>query len=199
MIRFNKSQEKQQVNWKNNKSSYLKGKWLNDKMTIDTYERGECFMGIEIGQKAPNFTLKNQHNEEVSLSDYQGKNVVLYFYPKDMTPGCTTQACDFRDQHAKFEDVNTVIIGISPDPIEKHMKFIGKHELPFMLLADVDHEVAEMYEVWKLKKMFGKEFHGIERSTFIIDREGIVREIERKVKVKDHATKVFSYVTEHLV
>ena len=102
MIRFNKSQEKQQVNWKNNKSSYLKGKWLNDKMTIDTYERGECFMGIEIGQKAPNFTLKNQHNEEVSLSDYQGKNVVLYFYPKDMTPGCTTQACDFRDQHAKF-------------------------------------------------------------------------------------------------
>src|SRR5690606_36276423 len=129
----------------------------------------------EIGQVAPDFTLPNQHGDEVSLSDFKGKHVVLYFYPKDMTPGCTTQACDFRDQYESFSDLNAVIIGVSPDPVERHQKFIEKHELPFILLADVEHQVAEQYGVWKLKKNFGREYYGIERSTFIIDQEGVLQ------------------------
>ena len=143
-------------------------------------------MAVTIGQIAPNFTLKNQHGEDVSLSDYKGKNIVLYFYPKDMTPGCTTQACDFRDRYDEFGKENTVILGISPDPIERHQKFIDKHDLPFQLLADTENEVAKLYDVWKLKKMFGKEFYGIERSTFIIDKEGVIQKEYRKVKVKGH-------------
>ncbi|MBO1001509.1 thioredoxin-dependent thiol peroxidase [Pseudogracilibacillus auburnensis] len=151
-------------------------------------------MSVEVGQKAPNFTLQNQDGEEVSLADFQGKNIVLYFYPKDMTPGCTTQACDFRDHYAAFSDYNTVIIGISPDPIERHQKFIDKHDLPFQLLADVEHKVAELYEVWKLKKMFGKEFYGVERSTFIIDKEGIIQKEYRKVRVKGHIEETLEVV-----
>lgn len=116
-----------------------------------------------------------------------------------MTPGCTTQACDFRDHYAAFSDYNTVIIGISPDPIERHQKFIDKHDLPFQLLADVEHKVAELYEVWKLKKMFGKEFYGVERSTFIIDKEGVLQKEYRKVRVKGHIEETLSYVQEQLV
>src|SRR5690625_7356036 len=101
-------------------------------------------MSIEVGQKAPNFTLENETGEEVSLSDFKGKNIILYFYPKDMTPGCTTQACDFRDNYEQFQDTDTVILGVSPDPIERHTKFIEKHNLPFPLLADVNHEVAKL-------------------------------------------------------
>lgn len=156
-------------------------------------------MTIEVGKQAPDFTLENQTGEKISLGDYKGKNVVLYFYPKDMTPGCTTQACDFRDNYRAFEDYNTVILGISPDPIERHQKFIDKHDLPFNLLADVDKAVAEQYEVWKLKKMFGKEYYGIERSTFIIDAEGIMRKEYRKVRVKEHIAETLDYVKENLV
>src|SRR5690625_2855065 len=101
-------------------------------------------MSIEVGQKAPNFTLENETGEEVSLSDFKGKNIILYFYPKDMTPGCTTQACDFRDNYEQFQDTDTVILGVSPDPIERHTKFIEKHNLPFPSLADVNHEVAKL-------------------------------------------------------
>ncbi|MEJ8777420.1 thioredoxin-dependent thiol peroxidase [Pseudogracilibacillus sp. ICA-222130] len=153
-------------------------------------------MTVEVGKEAPNFTLDNQDGEKITLSDYRGKNVVLYFYPKDMTPGCTTQACDFRDNYTQFKDINTVILGISPDPIERHQKFIDKHDLPFPLLADTTHEVAEQYGVWKLKKMFGKEFYGIERSTFIIDKEGIVQKVYRKVKVKEHIAQTLEDVKE---
>jgi peroxiredoxin Q/BCP len=153
-------------------------------------------MTIEVGKLAPDFTLENQDGKQVTLSDYKGKNVVLYFYPKDMTPGCTTQACDFRDNHESFTTSNTVILGISPDPRESHQKFIGKHELPFQLLADVDHEVAEAYGVWKLKKMFGKEYYGIERSTFIIDKNGIIQKEERKVKVKGHVDETLAFINE---
>ena len=109
-------------------------------------------MTVETGQKAPAFELVASNGEKVKLSDYKGKNVVLYFYPKDMTPGCTTEACDFRDQHENFEDLNAVILGVSPDPVEKHEKFVDKHGLPFLLLVDEDHKVAEEYGVWKLKK-----------------------------------------------
>lgn len=111
---------------------------------------------MEIGNQAPDFTLKNQDGEDIRLSDLKGKNIVLYFYPKDMTPGCTTQACDFRDQHEEFKGLDTVILGVSPDPVERHQKFIAKHNLPFHLLADEDHHVAETYGVWQLKKMFGR-------------------------------------------
>ncbi|MBM7553861.1 thioredoxin-dependent thiol peroxidase [Thalassobacillus pellis] len=155
-------------------------------------------MSIEVGKQAPDFELKASNGEEVKLSDYRGKNVVLYFYPKDMTPGCTTEACDFRDQHANFSDLDAVILGVSPDPVERHEKFIAKHELPFLLLADEDHKVAEEYGVWKLKKNFGKEYYGIERSTFIIDKEGNLAKEYRKVRVKGHVEAALEYIREEL-
>jgi len=153
---------------------------------------------IQVGQKAPVFSLLANNGETVTLESYQGKNVVLYFYPKDMTPGCTTQACDFRDKIEGFTSLDTVIIGVSPDPVAKHEKFIEKYDLPFLLLADEDHEVAEMYGVWKLKKNFGKEYMGIERSTFVIDKEGTIVKEWRKVKVKDHVEEALSFIKTEL-
>ncbi len=139
-----------------------------------------------VGKQAPTFTLNNQQGEAVSLEDFKGKYVVLYFYPKDSTPGCTTQACDFRDSIEDFTALNAVILGVSPDNEASHQKFIAKHELPFDLLVDQEKEVAEAYDVWKLKKNFGREYMGIERSTFLIDPEGKVVEEWRKVRVKNH-------------
>lgn len=139
------------------------------------------------GMQAPDFTLRNEKGEEVSLRNYAGnKYVLLYFYPKDSTPGCTTEACDFRDMHESFRDLNAVILGVSPDGERAHTKFIEKHGLPFSLLIDEDHAVSEAYGVWCLKKMFGKEYMGIERSTFLIDPTGTVVKEWRKVKVKGH-------------
>ena len=145
-----------------------------------------------VNQQAPNFTLENEQGQQVSLSDFKGKNVVLYFYPKDMTPGCTTEACDFRDAYEDFSSLNAVILGISMDDAHKHMKFIEKHGLPFSLLVDAEHKVAEQYGVWVLKKMYGREYMGIERSTFLINEEGIVIAEWRKVKVKQHIEAVLS-------
>lgn len=155
-------------------------------------------MAIEIGMEAPDFILKGSNNETVALSSFKGKNVVLYFYPKDMTPGCTTEACDFRDKVQQFQDVNAVIVGISPDPVERHQKFAEKYGLPFLLLADTDNKVAEEYGVWKLKKNFGKEYMGIERSTFIIDKDGKVVKEWRKVKVNGHVDEALAYIRENL-
>jgi len=155
-------------------------------------------MSVETGKKAPDFILPASNGNDVQLSDFIGKNVVLYFYPKDMTPGCTTQACDFRDKHADFDKQNTVILGISPDPLTRHDKFIEKHGLPFLLLADEEHKVAELYEVWKLKKNFGKEYMGIERSTFIIDKDGSIAKEYRKVKVKDHVDEALQFIEDNL-
>ncbi|WP_087975121.1 thioredoxin-dependent thiol peroxidase [Oceanobacillus rekensis] len=155
-------------------------------------------MTVEVGKQVEDFTLQNHSGEEVSLSDFRGKHVVLYFYPKDMTPGCTTEACDFRDQHESFAELDAVIIGISPDPVKSHQKFIDKHELPFMLLADEDHKVAEDFGVWKLKKNFGKEYYGIERSTFIIDKEGSLQKEYRKVKVDGHVEDALTFIKESL-
>jgi thioredoxin-dependent peroxiredoxin len=139
------------------------------------------------GLSAPDFTLTDSEGNAVSLSDYKGKqHVILYFYPKDNTPGCTTQACDFRDSHGEFEKLNAVILGVSPDSEASHTKFIDKHGLPFRLLVDEDHQVAEQYGVWTLKKNFGKEYMGIERSTFLIDPTGTVVKEWRKVRVKGH-------------
>ena len=145
-----------------------------------------------VNQQAPNFTLENEQGQQVSLSDFKGKNVVLYFYPKDMTPGCTTEACDFRDAYEDFSSLNAVILGISMDDANKHTKFIEKHGLPFSLLVDAEHKVAEQYGVWVLKKMYGREYMGIERSTFLINEQGIVIAEWRKVKVKQHIEAVLS-------
>lgn len=139
-----------------------------------------------IGKKAPTFSLPDQDGQMVSIDELKGKNIVLYFYPKDMTPGCTTEACDFRDQYSAFAEQDTVVLGVSPDPAARHQKFIEKHDLPFTLLADEEQVAANLYGVWTLKKNFGKEYMGIERSTFLIDKEGIVVREWRKVRVKDH-------------
>jgi thioredoxin-dependent peroxiredoxin len=155
-------------------------------------------MVVVINDAAPDFELEASNGEKVKLSDFRGKNVVLYFYPKDMTPGCTTEACDFRDQHDSFVGLNAVVLGVSPDPVDRHNKFIEKHGLPFLLLADEDHKTAEAYDVWKLKKNFGKEYMGIERSTFIIDKTGKLVKEYRKVKVKGHVEDALNYIKENL-
>jgi thioredoxin-dependent peroxiredoxin len=155
-------------------------------------------MVVVINEVAPEFELEASNGEKVKLSDFRGENVVLYFYPKDMTPGCTTEACDFRDKHESFEGLNAVILGVSPDPVDRHKKFIEKHGLPFLLLADEDHKIAEAYDVWKLKKNFGKEYMGIERSTFIIDKAGKLVKEYRKVKVKGHVEDALNYIKENL-
>lgn len=151
-------------------------------------------MTVEIGKPAPDFELTADNGQTVKLSDFRGKYVVLYFYPKDMTPGCTTEACDFRDNHESFQELDAVILGVSPDPQTRHQKFKEKHGLPFLLLADEDHKVAEQYGVWKLKKNFGKEYMGIERSTFIVDKEGKLMKEWRNVKVKGHAEDALRYI-----
>ncbi|MEH7392479.1 thioredoxin-dependent thiol peroxidase [Bacillus sp. JJ1474] len=155
-------------------------------------------MAVSIGELAPDFELEASNGETIKLSDFRGKNIVLYFYPKDMTPGCTTQACDFRDKHSEFADVDAVILGVSPDPLARHDKFIEKYDLPFILLADEENKAAEAYDVWKLKKNFGKEYMGIERSTFIIDKAGKLVKEWRKVKVKGHVEEALEYIKENL-
>ena len=150
---------------------------------------------IKEGNKAPDFTALDQDGKKIKLSSFKGKkNIALYFYPKDMTPGCTTQACDFRDQQKNFK--STVILGVSIDSQERHQKFIEKHDIPFTLLADVDKKVVQKYGVWQEKKLYGKTFMGIVRSTFIIDKTGTVRRIFVKVKVKNHIEEVLSAIKE---
>ena len=144
---------------------------------------------IKEGNKAPDFIAINQEGEKVKLSSFRGvKNVVLYFYPKDMTPGCTKQACDFRDQHKKFK--NTVILGVSIDSTERHQKFIAQYDLPFNLIADIGKKVVQKYGIWQEKKLYGKTFMGIVRTTFIIDKTGTIQKIFPKVKVKTHIEEV---------
>ena len=150
---------------------------------------------IKEGNKAPDFTALDQDGKKVKLSSFRDKkNIVLYFYPKDMTPGCTTQACDLRDQQKSFK--STVILGVSIDSQERHQKFIEKYDLPFTLLADVDKKVVQKYGVWQEKKLYGKTFMGIVRSTFIIDKIGTVRKIFFKVKVKNHIEEVLNALKE---
>lgn len=155
-------------------------------------EGGITVSELQIGQPVPEFTLEASGGQEISLSDYRGKKVVLYFYPKDSTPGCTQEACDFRDSLAAYEQKGAVVLGISPDPVKSHDKFAQKYELSFPLLSDPDHAVAEAFGVWQLKKMYGKEYEGIVRSTFLIDEEGILIKAWNKVKVKGHTEEVFA-------
>lgn len=148
----------------------------------------------KIGNKAPVFALKDQNGELVKLSGLVGKNVVIYFYPKAMTPGCTTQACGLRDASADYAKRDTVVLGVSPDPFERLKKFEDKHELNFTLLSDEDHAIAEKYGVWGLKKFMGREFMGIHRVTFIINKEGRLAHIMEKVKTKTHHDDVLAII-----
>ncbi len=143
-------------------------------------------MSLESGNKAPDFSLYDTHEEIRSLSDFSGKWIVLYFYPKDNTSGCTLEAIDFTKSLEKFYQLKAEVVGVSPDSVKSHCNFRDKYELKLVLLSDPNHEVSEKYTVWVLKKMYGREYYGVERSTFIIDPEGIIRYVWRKVKVKDH-------------
>ena len=147
-------------------------------------------MTVNIGDEAPDFDLPTYSNTRLSLTNLRGKNVVLYFYPKDMTPGCTTEAQDFRNLADAFAKTNTLIVGASKDSPEHHVKFKAKNNLNFDLLADEDGSLCEAYGVWQLKKFMGREFMGIVRTTFLIDSSGVIRDIWPKVKVKAHAEAV---------
>ena len=147
---------------------------------------------IEEGKPAPNFELQSDAGDTVSLTDLRGKPVVLYFYPKDDTPGCTTQACGIRDAYGEFERAGAVVLGVSPDDERSHAKFKEKYELPFTLLADTDHSVAEDYGVWGEKSFAGKKYMGVSRSTFVIDADGNVAKIMRRVNPDRHADEVLS-------
>jgi thioredoxin-dependent peroxiredoxin len=147
-------------------------------------------MSLEVGDKAPDFSLPADDGAKASLKALKGKTVVLYFYPKDDTPGCTAEACAFRDALPDFSKVKAAILGISRDPVASHAKFKTKFHLPFPLASDEDGEVGRAYGVWAEKSMFGRKYMGIERSTFLIDGKGIVRNVWRKVKVNGHAEEV---------
>jgi peroxiredoxin Q/BCP len=153
-------------------------------------------MAVLVGKKAPEFTLAGSQGEEVSLGDFKGKSVILYFYPKDDTPGCTREACDFRDAKRKFTTARAVVLGVSPDSLKSHDKFITKFELPFTLLSDPDHALAEAYGTWVEKSMYGRKYMGIERSTFVIDPAGKVKAVFRKVKVDGHVDEVLAALKE---
>jgi thioredoxin-dependent peroxiredoxin len=147
---------------------------------------------VEVGQTAPDFEAKDQNGKIITLSQYKGKKVVLYFYPRDNTPGCTAQACDLRDNIEQSADNGYQVIGLSTDSEAKHRNFIEKYELPFPLIADTDNAVHELYGTWQLKKNYGKEYMGTVRTTFIIDEQGKVSEVIAKVKTKEHTAQILS-------
>lgn len=147
---------------------------------------------LEAGQKAPDFKGQIQNGEEVQLSDYAGSKLVLYFYPKDDTPGCTKEACNLRDNFSVLKEKGFKILGVSPDPIKKHTKFIDKYELPFDLLADEGKDVLNAYGVWGPKKFMGREYDGVHRVTFVIDENGTIEHVIKKVKTKEHAEQILA-------
>ena len=149
-------------------------------------------MMLEAGMKAPDFTLRDGAGQEVSLSDYRGRKVVLYFYPKDNTPGCTRQACAFAGAYEGFRDKGVQVIGVSRDSIESHRKFAEKYALPFVLLSDPDLQVVQAYGVWGEKKLYGKVSFGVTRTTFLIDENGIIRKVMRKVKPDTNAQEILA-------
>lgn len=147
-------------------------------------------MSLQIGDKAPDFEAKNQNGETVKLSDYRGKKVVIYFYPKDNTPGCTAQACNLRDNYTDLQKEGYEVIGISTDSVDSHQKFAEKQSLPFTLIADEDKNINEAYGVWQEKSMYGRKYMGTARTTFIIDEKGIITDIIEKVKTSDHSAQI---------
>jgi len=151
-------------------------------------------MPLKVGDQAPEISLDTDSGDRFQLSSLHGKNVVLYFYPKADTPGCTKEACEFRDTSQKFTKANTVIVGVSPDASKSQAKFKDKFDLPFTLLADTDHQAAEAYGVWTEKSMYGKKYMGIERTTFVIDPQGKIAKVFPKVKVEGHAQEVLAAI-----
>ncbi len=145
---------------------------------------------LEVGVKAPAFSLLNQDGKKISLKDFLGKKIVLYFYPKDNTSGCTKEACSFRDAFPRFKKSDAVIIGISPDSVNSHKKFAEEYQLNFNLLADEEKKIVQLYDVWKEKSMYGRKYMGVERTTFIIDEKGKIKNIFEKVKVDGHNNEV---------
>lgn len=152
---------------------------------------------LALGEKAPDFTLLNQDGAEIRLSDYYGKKVILYFYPKDNTPGCTRQACAFAQNYAQFAALNTVVIGISKDSVASHQKFAEKNGLPFILLSDPERLAIEAYDVWKEKKQYGKVSMGVVRTTYVIDEHGCIEKIMPKVKPDTNAAEILAYLSEN--
>ena len=151
---------------------------------------------LKDGMQAPEFKMPDQNGKEHRLGDYLGQWVILYFYPKDMTPGCTTEACSFRDAFPSFNQVNAVIFGVSKDSVKRHAKFAEKYDLPFVLLSDESGEVCEKYDVWKQKSLYGKSYLGIVRSTYLIDPQGKIVKTYPKVKVKEHAAEIWKDLAE---
>lgn len=153
-------------------------------------------MPLAVGNLAPDFSLPDENGDLRHLSDYRGKIVVLYFYPKDDTPGCTTEACGFRDTYADYEKAGVPVIGISPDDVKKHQKFKTKYNLPFTLLADTDHAVCEQYGVWGRKKFMGKEYDGVFRTTFLIGKDGSILRVFENVKPEGHSQEILKVLEE---
>jgi len=151
-------------------------------------------MLLSEGTKAPEFKLKDSQGKWHKLSDYAGQTIVIYFYPKDDTPGCTKEACSFRDSYQDFRDAGIKVLGISPDTEESHLKFRKKYDLPFVLLSDPDHVVCNLFGVWGIKKNFGREYEGVYRTTFIIDPKGMIKRVFKNVKPSDHSQEVLSAV-----
>ena len=149
---------------------------------------------LEVGMKAPDFTLLDKRGNSVSLSDFLGKKVVLYFYPKDSTPGCTRQACAFAQNHSNFEEKNVVVVGISKDSVASHLKFAEKYELPFVLLSDPELVAIQAYGVWQEKKLYGKVSMGVVRSTYLIDEQGVIEKVMPKVKPDTNAAEILAYL-----
>ena len=147
-------------------------------------------MYLEVGDKAPEFTLPDETGQERSLSEFSGRHVLLYFYPKDDTPGCTTEACNFRDDYSQYQAADVVILGVSPDSSASHLKFKEKFNLPFPLLADEGHHVCELYRVWGLKKSFGKEYDGVHRTTYLVNPDGIIQNVFQNVSPAKHSAEV---------
>lgn len=150
---------------------------------------------LEIGVKAPDFTLSDKDGNPVSLSDFAGKKVVLYFYPRDNTPGCTRQACAFAGSYEAFKSVNAVVIGVSKDSVISHAKFAAKYDLPFILLADPELEAIKAYDIWQEKKLYGKESMGVVRTTYVIDENGVIEKVMPKVKPDTNAQEILAYLT----
>jgi peroxiredoxin Q/BCP len=153
-------------------------------------------MKLQEKTKAPEFSLIDEKGQKVNISDFLGKPVVLYFYPKDDTPGCTTEACNFRDDYSKYTQAGAVILGVSPDSEKSHAKFASKHSLPFTLLVDEDHKVCELYGVWGKKKMMGREYDGVFRTTFLIDAKGMIARIFEGVKPAEHSAEVLTALAD---
>lgn len=151
-------------------------------------------MPLKENIQAPDFELMDETGVTRKLSDFRGKNVLLYFYPKDDTPGCTTEACNFRDDYSSYEKAGVMILGVSPDSVASHVKFKQKYHLPFTLLSDEGHAVCEMYDVWKLKKQYGREYFGVARTSYLISPDGMIRKVFPNVKPAEHSAEVLASV-----